>query len=563
MPEWSTACPDWPERLKSGKSIIPPPLFPEEAERGLSVMRQLRLVDVPGSPTIEECCAPWVFELAASIFGAYDPESGRRLITDWFVCVPKKNSKSSIAAAIMMTALILNWRQSAEFSVLAPTVEVANNAFAPARDMCSEKADEELNTLMHVQTHIKTITHRESGASLKVLAADQNTVGGKKSVGTLVDELHLFGKMSSAENMFREALGGLASRPEGFVIWLTTQSDEPPAGIFKQKLEYARKVRDGEIIDPSFVPIIFEHPPEMVASGDALKLENMAMVNPNLGYSVDRAFLEREYKKAEMAGPESFRGFMAKHANVEIGLNLRSDRWAGADFWEKQGTSPGLTLDELLDRSEVVDVGIDGGGLDDLLGFAVIGRDRETREWLTWTHAWAHPSVLERRKQESARFNDFAKDGDLTLVKQIGDDLEDVASICALIESRGLLDKIGCDPAGLGGIVDALHEAGIPEEKLIGVSQGWKLTGAIKTAERKLAEGVIVHGNQPLMSWCVGNAKVEPRGNAVIITKQAAGSAKIDPLMAFFNAVTLMSLNPPGNNDEAFNDFIANPIGLR
>jgi phage terminase large subunit-like protein len=544
MPEWSTACPDWPERLKSGKSIIPPPLFPEEAERGLSVMRQLRLVDVPGSPTIEECCAPWVFELAASIFGAYDPESGRRLITEWFVCVPKKNSKSSIAAAIMMTALILNWRLSAEFSVLAPTVEVANNVFAPARDMCSEKADEELNTLMHVQTHIKTITHRESGASLKVLAADQNTVGGKKSVGTLVDELHLFGKMSSAENMFREALGGLASRPEGFVIWLTTQSDEPPAGIFKQKLEYARKVRDGEIIDPSFVPIIFEHPPEMVASGDALKLENMAMVNPNLGYSVDRAFLEREYKKAEMAGGDSFRGFMAKHANVEIGLNLRSDRWAGADFWEAQAKATGLTLDQLIDRSEVVDVGIDGGGLDDLLGLAVIGRDKDTRQWLTWTHAWAHPSVLERRKQEAARFHDFARDGDLTLVKQIGEDVDEVASICALIESRGLLDKIGCDPAGLGGIVDALHEAGIPEEKLIGVSQGWKLTGAIKTAERKLAEGVIIHGNQPLMSWCVGNAKVEPRGNAVIITKQAAGSAKIDPLMAFFNAVTLMSLNP-------------------
>jgi phage terminase large subunit-like protein len=397
---------------------------------------------------------------------------------------------------------------------------------------------------MHVQTHIKTITHRESGAALKVLAADQNTVGGKKSVGTLVDELHLFGKMASAENMFREALGGLASRPEGFVIWLTTQSDEPPAGVFKQKLDYARDVRDGKIIDPAFVPVIFEHPPEMVANGDCLKLENMAMVNPNMGFSVDQAFLEREFKKAELAGGESFRGFMAKHANVEIGLNLRSDRWAGADFWESQAKAPGLTLDQLLDRSEVVDVGIDGGGLDDLLGLAVVGRDKDTREWLTWTHAWAHPSVLERRKQEAARFQDFAKDGNLTLVQNIGEDVEDVAGICALIYARGLLDKIGCDPAGLGGIVDALAEAGIPEEKLIGVSQGWKLTGAIKTAERKLAEGVLVHGGQPLMAWCVGNAKVEPRGNAVIITKQAAGSAKIDPLMALFNAVTLMSLNP-------------------
>lgn len=544
MLEWSTACPDWAARLRAGESIIPPPIFPEQAEQALAVFKELKIVDAPGSPTFGESCAEWVFDLVRSIFGAYDADSGRRLVTEWFVCLPKKNSKSTLAAGIMMTAVILNWRQSAEFTILAPTVEVANNAFAPARDMCSEKADEELFALMHAQTHIKTITHRESGAALKVLAADQNTVGGKKSVGTLVDELHLFGKMASAENMFREALGGLASRPEGFVIWLTTQSDEPPAGVFKQKLDYARDVRDGKIIDPAFVPVIFEHPPEMVANGDCLKLENMAMVNPNMGFSVDQAFLEREFKKAELAGGDSFRGFMAKHANVEIGLNLRSDRWAGADFWIEQAKRQGLTLDVLLDRSEVVDVGIDGGGLDDLLGLAVVGRDKDTREWLTWTHAWAHPSVLERRKEVAPRLHDFAKDGDLTLVKNIGDDVADVASICALIEARGLLDKIGCDPAGLGGIVDALAEAEIPEDKLIGVSQGWKLTGAIKTAERKLAEGVLVHGGQALMNWCVGNAKVEPRGNAVIITKQAAGSAKIDPLMALFNAVTLMSLNP-------------------
>lgn len=554
--EWSTACPDWAERIRAGRSIIPPPLFPEEAERGLAVMRQLRLVDVPGSPTIEECCAPWVFELAASIFGAYDPETGRRLITEWFVCVPKKNSKSSIAAAIMMTALLLNWRQSAEFSVLAPTVEVANNCFAPARDMCSEKADEDLNALMHVQTHIKTITHRESGASLKVLAADQNTVGGKKSVGTLIDELHLFGKLASAENMFREALGGLASRPEGFVIWLTTQSDEPPAGVFKQKLDYARNVRDGKIIDPGFVPVIFEHPPEMVASGECLKLENMAMVNPNLGFSVDRAFLEREYTKAELAGGESFRGFMAKHANVEIGMNLRSDRWAGADFWEFAADSS-LTLDSLLARCEVVVAGIDGGGLDDLLGLVFLGRERETGRWLVWAHAFAHRIVLERRKEIAPRLLDFERDGDLTIVDLPGEDVREVADLLCRVRDAGLLPEkaaIGVDAAGIGDIVDELlsEARGFVMDNIMGISQGWRLNGAIKTVERKVAGRELLHAGQPLMAWSVSNAKAEPKGNAVSITKQQSGSAKIDPLMALFDAASLMALNPMATAGRSF-----------
>jgi phage terminase large subunit-like protein len=276
-----------------------------------------------------------VFDLVASIFGAYDPESGRRLITEWFVLIPKKNSKSTLAAGIMMTALVLNWRQSAEFSILAPTIEVANNAFSPARDMC--RRDEELGALMHVQSHTKTITNRDSEAWLKVVAADSNTVGGKKSVGVLIDELWLFGKRHDAENMLREAVGGLASRPEGFILYLTTQSDEPPAGVFRQKLMYARQVRDGLIKDDRFVPVIYELPADIIEAKGWEDPANFAMVNPNMDRSVDQEFLVRELGKAQEAGEESLRGFLAKHLNVEIGLSLRSDRWAGADFWEAQG----------------------------------------------------------------------------------------------------------------------------------------------------------------------------------------------------------------------------------
>lgn len=501
----------------------------------------LRVADVQGGPTMGEICRPWVTDFVASVFGAYDSEAGRRLITEFFLCVSKKNMKSTLAAGIMLTALVRNWRSSAEFLILAPTIEIANNSFIPARDMV--RGDEELSDLFLVQEHYRTITHRVNKSSLKVVAADNETVGGKKATGVLVDELWLFGKQPNAENMLREACGGLASRPEGFTIFLSTQSDNAPAGVFRQKLLYARGVRDGTIEDKRFLPVLYEFPQKMVDGKAFLDPKLFYVTNPNLGASVDREFLEREAMKAQNDGIESQAGFFAKHLNVEIGLALRSDRWAGADFWPQQARHA-FTLDELLARCEIVDVGIDGGGLDDLLGLCVIGRDKSTGEWVVWTHAWAHPSVLERRKSEAERFRDFEKDGDLTLVDQIGEDIDEVADICKQVNASGKLDKIGVDAHGIGAILDAIVDAGVPEEKIVAISQGWKLTGAIKTAERKLAEGTLIHCGQRMMTWCVGNAKVEPKGNAVLITKSAAGSAKIDPLMAMFDAVSLMQLNP-------------------
>ncbi|WP_278438319.1 terminase large subunit [Pseudomonas oryzihabitans] len=555
--KWSTACPDWEKRIVARESLIPQgPLFPDQAEEALNVFGQLRMVDATGSPLMCETVRPWVNEFVAAIFGAYDAETGRRMITEFLLLISKKNGKSTIAAGIMLTALILNWRPSGEFVIIAPTKEIADNSYIPIRDMVN--ADEELKELIQVQNHIRTVTHRVTGATLKVVAADSETVSGKKAIGVFIDELWVFGKRNNAEAMLREATGGLASRPEGFIIWATTQSDDPPAGVFRQKLIYARQVRDGKIEDKSFLPVIYEFPKAMLDAGAHRDAANAYVTNPNLGLSVDVPFIERGYAQAQLDGEESFRGFLAKHLNVEIGLALLSDRWAGADFWEKQSVGICQSLEDLIERCEVIDLGIDGGGLDDLLGFAAAGREIGTQRWLAWTHAWAHPSVLERRKAEAPRFRDFAKDGHLTLVENIGDDVQEVAQLAASVELAGLLDQIGVDPAGIGAIRDALEAADIPEEKIVGISQGWKLGGAIKTTERRLAQGALVHGGQPMMAWCCGNARVEPRGNSILITKQASGSAKIDPLMALFNAVSLISLNPEAQGGSS--DFYDNPI---
>ena len=243
MAQWSTACTDWENRLIDGESIIPPPIFADQAEQALSIFRELRVSDLPGKPTFGECSEAWVFDFVKVIFGGYDAETGNQLIREYGLLIPKKNTKSTIAAGIMLTALILCWREDEEHLILAPTKEVADNSFKPAAGMI--RADEELTDMFQIQDHIRTITHRVTRNTLKVVAADTDTVSGKKSGRILVDELWLFGKRANAEAMFMEALGGQVSRNEGWVIYFTTQSEDTTAGGVKEQIGRASRREGG------------------------------------------------------------------------------------------------------------------------------------------------------------------------------------------------------------------------------------------------------------------------------------------------------------------------------
>lgn len=580
---WDLSCPDWADRLRAGRSLVPDlPLFGAAAARGVAVFDRLRLADVPGTPRLGpvlpedqpeqegDAAGDWFRDIVRALCGSLDPVSKQRLIREVFCLVPKKNSKTSYGALLMLTMLLLNVRPRAPFILTAPVQDTAELAFSQAAGAIA--LDPVLDKKLHVREHLKTIVHRDTKAELEIITFDPAVVTGKKPVGILIDELHVIAKMSKAASALRQLRGGMLPFPEAFLAMITTQSEEAPVGVFKSELQKARDVRDGKLQAP-ILPVLYEFPREMQVSRDREWRDpaNWHMVTPNAGRSITIERLQEECALAERTSQAELRAWASQHLNVEIGLALVADGWAGAEFWEAAGDRA-LSLEALLERSEVAVVGIDGGGLDDLLGLCVLGRSRmaeavlvpehrdETgamvpeqtvmqKKWLHWGHAWAHKIVLERRKEIAPQLLDFAKDGDLTLVDEPGQDVRSVADIVCRVRDTGLMPEknaIGVDAAGIGDIVDELtsEDRGIAPEQIIGVSQGWRLNGAIKTTERKLAGRQLVHGARALMAWCASNAKAEDKGNAVAITKQASGKAKIDPLMASFNAVTLMALNP-------------------
>lgn len=455
---------------------------------------------------------------------------------------------SLISAGIMLTALLRNWRQSNELIILAPSIKAANNSFKPAADMV--RADPRLDAAkggsLHVIDHERKIKHLATGATLQILSADASIVVGVKAGFVLIDEMWQFGESHKANSMLREATGGLITRPEGFLITITTQSDKPPAGEFMEKLKRARAIRDGKIVDRKFLPVLYEFPEHMIRSKAYLDLKNCYITNPYLAYEPTAFEWLRNQLDIELAKDISSQNvFLSKHLNIEITQGQRMDRWAGVEHWHKTGRSD-ITYESVLQSSEIVCVGIDGGGLDDLFGFSMIGRHRETKVWQCWSHAWAHVGVKERRKSIASRLDDFEREGSLTIVDDELKDLSEIVDLIADIKQRGLLGIVAVDPAGLGEMIETLADIGVTQDakNLYGAPQGGWMMASIKTAERLLTSEKMLHDGSMLMAWCVANLKIEPTATSIRATKQHAGDDKIDPAMAMFNAVAAYGQAP-------------------
>lgn len=555
------ACPDWVARLERG---VPPmadlDLDRVAADKAVGIFDNLRLPDVPGQPRMAEAGGDWFRALVAAAFGSADPATGERRVSEIFCLVPKKNSKTTNSAAMGLTALLVNQVPNAELMIIGPTKDVAETCFNQARGMIdADPVDPDtgtsyLQSRFHVVEHGLMIKDRVTGAKLMVKAFDTRVITGKIPLLTIIDELHVLGKDPKAAKVLAQIRGGMITRPDALLLFITTQSDEPPAGVFRSELIYARRVRDGEIKGGNLLPCLYEFPEAMQLDPGKPYLDPKLwrMVLPNLGRSITLDRLARIYRQAIEKGPDEESIWASQHLNIQIGMGKHAEGWIGGDYW-LQSARP-ITLDDILDTSDVVTVGIDGGGLDDLFGLGVIGRHRDTRAYQAWGRAWVQPVALERRKDIATVLRDFAADGDLIICDDPTADLREIAALCKRIHAAGLLPAqhaIGLDPFGVAALVDELSAVGLEGDILTAVGQGVRLSPSVWGAERKLNDGTMIHADQAMMNWCVGNAKTEQRGNSVLISKAVSGKAKIDPLIGIFNAFALMARNPEASGGGA------------
>lgn len=527
------------------------PINQAKAAKALAFFNRLRLPDVPGTPPLAEACGDWFRDILCAFLASEDPETGRRLVWELLCMVPKKNSKTTYVAALGLTALYLEETPNRQMLLVAPSQNISERCFGQAAGMI--RLDPRLDAIFQLQDHLKSITRRKTGTALDVKTFDTSIVTGEIPILTIIDELHELGKKPKAAAVMQQIRGGGITKQRGQVLMITTQSDENPAGIWRTELDKARAIRAGTGgAAPIMLPVLYEFPVKKQVEQEFWRNpDNWGLILPNLDRSIDRQALVDDYENNGKVTKEAEQIWASQHLNIEIGVGLSGDGWSGALHWSGCVDEKLTKLEALLHRCEVVTIGIDWGGADDLAALYVIGREKETKRWLGWGRAWARPTVFEQRKGIAARLQAFVEDGDLVISQTGEEQAESAAKICRMVADSGLLPEtggIGLDSAGIALLLDALEAEQLVQPLVQAVTQGWKLQTAVSSVPLKLEDRRFLHGDQPIMAWCVGNAKQTLRGSNYVVTKEVSGAGKIDMLMAMFNAAMLMFLNPVAHN---------------
>ncbi|MEP3331662.1 terminase TerL endonuclease subunit [Sedimentitalea sp.] len=530
----STACTDWAERLQAQQVPLAPRLPTPEGERTAAALGRLRLSDKIGKPLLSELPnIGWVSQITSAIFGDAN-------IREAFVLTPKKQGKSALFGLAFFAAFLLDKRPQASWTIVSPTLGISDLVFGLISGAI--EADKQLQQRYRVQAHIRTVTNLATGATLVVKSFSLEALTGLRG-SVLLDEVHLVGANKNGSKIQTQLKGALAVDPATRIVYVSTQSDTEPKGMFAELLTHARAVRDGTITDDAFLPVLYEpwkDCPDPLATPDV-----WPCLLPSYPHVGDKRFYEGIAASALRAGPVKAAVERSQFFNVEIGQDQTAETWHMVSALPKLATSR-ITVDSIIARCEHVAVGIDLGGAVDWTGLGIIGTDADGI-WHATARAYAQQKAIDANEHAST-CEGFIADGDLRVIRP-GADIDAILDIIQRIDEAGKLHAIGVDPAGAVDLVEKLEAASFPLSEgpqdanpVMGIGQSaFRLNPAVRTLERRADEGRIRFDKSRMLRWCFSNCIAVERTNVTEITKRGRDE-KFDPVAALLDAASTLIL---------------------
>jgi phage terminase large subunit-like protein len=448
-------------------------------------------------------------DIIRPLFGWKRPD-GRRKYRTCYVEIPRKNGKSNLSAAIALYMLFSDGEPGAEVISAAGDRQQANIVFSVAQEMIYNS--DELRRRCRVLRN--SVEYKSS--FYKSISAEASTKHGFNCHAVIFDELHT----QPNRDLWDVLVTSTGARTQPLIMALTTAGHDRNS-ICWEVHEYARQVKEGSIIDPTFLPVLYHADP----ADDWTQEATWRKANPGFGSICKAEYFEQEVQKARNV-PSYLNTFLRLNLNI---WTSAEHAWIPDDIFMR-GADP-LPPDEVLQTLPCYG-GLDLASTTDLTAFAMLFRDDDADCFYLKVHQFVNSEKAQSKKLSAGiDYMRFAEDGHITIIDGNTTDFRTVKEYVTRMAGIYDLRSVGYDPRWSAYLVSELTAEDInmrPMAQNITV-----MNGPTKEFEMQMMRGNIVHGGNEVLRWQMGCAVVYTDVNEnKRVVKERSETKKVDGVIA-------------------------------
>lgn len=463
----------------------------------------------------------WQHSIIWDVYGTVN-DNGFRQYQYAYLEIPKKNGKTTLIAALGLYHLTMDPAGGSIYCCAADKKQ-ASLTYNAIKQMC--KQEEEFDEILNIVDSQKMIINTLTGTTLEVLSSETITKHGLNPSVVIFDELHAQPNRDLWDVM---TFGAGAARNEPLWWVITTAGDDPDRkSIGWEKHEYARKIRDGELIDPTWYVRMYG------ASEDADIYDEKVWyaANPSLGVTIP---IEKVRQEALTARNSQSTEKLFRWLRLNQWVSLKKTGWLPLSLWDATNATWGL--DELVGKRCYI--GLDLSSTTDLTAAAVLFPPQPgfEDEWRCIFETWIPDENMKERVRRDKVPYDAWVNGKF-LIATPGDAV-DYEYVQTRIEAFAKLYKVKflcVDKWNATMLTQNLAKKGIKslaiEQTIAGLSPG------MKEFERLIRDKQLTHEYNPLIRWTFGNVVVYVDGNGNMKPMKNKSIEKIDPIVALISAM--------------------------
>lgn len=452
----------------------------------------------------------WQQQFIQNLFG-WKRLDGTRRYRRAYLEVPRKNGKTTLAAGIALFLLFADGEPGAEIYSAAADRDQAAICFDQAKAMI-----EMAPALQKMATvYRRSILAPGTRSSYRVLSAEAYSKHGLNAHGVIFDELHA----QPGRELWDVLTTATGARRQPLVVAITTAGYDRES-ICWEVHEYARQVRDGIIVDDSFLPAIYAAEEE----DDWTDAETWAKANPGMGVTVKPEYLEEECRRA-IQSPSYQNTFRRLHLDQ---WTQQESRWLDMRAWDRAERVESLAETETGLAGQLCYAGLDLASTTDLAALALVFPGERMRVVMRyWTPA---ETLIERGRRDRVDYAAWVRDGWMSATPGATINFDHIRAEIQRLGQIYQIREIAFDRWGAVQMSQQLAEAGFT---MVQFGQGFaSMSAPAKDLERLMLEGRLGHGGHPVLRWNADNvtALADAAGN--IKPDKAKSTGRIDGIVA-------------------------------